>query len=271
MWPWPENGGKRRGEGERVERGNGNRKRDRERKLPKQDAGGAGKERYRNENRNEHERSGDDGAGYFLHRDRRGIVRLGNSFGHVALHAFDHHDGVVDDKAGGKRETEERESVDRKAENLHERKCPDQGNRNRNRGNECAAPVLQKDENYEDYENDCFEQRVQHVLDGFADYGRRVECDGVLDAREETASKGARVRPSRPYRPPETCARQLRDAEADCIVAVEAKIAAVVFGSQLGAAHITQATRLPSAPVFKMRFSNSAGSTRRPTARTLIW
>ena len=189
------NRGERGRERERVERGNGNGKRDRERELAEEDAGGAGKECHRNEHGDEHERGGDDGAGDFLHGHGSGVVRFGNSFGDMALHVFDDDDGVVHDEAGGERDAEERERVDREAEKLHEGKRSDERNGNRDRGDKRAAPVLQENENHEDDENDCFEQRVENVVDRFADDGGGVERDGVLDAGREALREALEVRP----------------------------------------------------------------------------
>ena len=86
---------------------------------------GSREKRHRNEDGDEYERCGDDGAGDFFHGQRCGAVGVLDSLGDVALDVFDDHDGVIDDESGRERNSEQRQRVDREAEELDERKCAD--------------------------------------------------------------------------------------------------------------------------------------------------
>ena len=100
---------------ERVERGDRGRDGDGERELPEELPGDAGHERGRDEDRAEHERDGDDRAADFIHRLARRVART-EPVGDVVLDVFHHHDGVIDHDADREHEAEEREVVQRKAE-----------------------------------------------------------------------------------------------------------------------------------------------------------
>src|SRR3984957_1325678 len=237
------NGGKGRGQRERIERRNRNGKGDGQRELAKQNSSGTGEKCHRNENRYEHQRSRDHSAGHFAHGDRRGVVRLRNSFGDVALHVFDDHDGVVDHQAGGESQTEKRERIDGEAQNFNEGQSSNQRNRNGDGRNESAAPILQENKNHQHYQADGFEQSVQNVFDRFAHHTGGVKGHCVLDAGWEVLGKpeqfrfrgfvdGERVGPG-----------ELGDTEADRVVAIEAKIAAVILSAQFGAAYVAQSNQ----------------------------
>ena len=114
-------------ERKRVERRDHRGNRDGQRELFVELAGRAHDEGSGHEHGAEHESDGHDGAADFFHGAACGVVRL-ISQRDIALDVFDHNDGVVYDDADGEHEAEERQSVQRKSEREHDRKCADQGN-----------------------------------------------------------------------------------------------------------------------------------------------
>src|SRR3984957_5706957 len=169
----------------------------------------------------------------------------------MGLPAFDGVDRIIHHKTSGKGQTEERKSVDREAQNLYKRESSDERNGNRDGGNEGAAPVLQEDKNHQHDEDNCLDQRVQDVFDGLPDDTCGVECDGILDAGRESFGKALEFN-LRSFVDRESIgAGQLTDAEAHGVVAVEAKNAAVIFGAQLGASHVSHAHEIAVRTCFQ--------------------
>ncbi len=74
---------------------------------------------------------------------KRGLLGR-HAFFDVPLHRLHHHDGVVDDQSDGQHQAEERERVDRKAENGEHDERSDQRNRHREQRNQRRAPALQE-------------------------------------------------------------------------------------------------------------------------------
>ena len=141
-----EKGRKGRRQRQRVKCRNGDRERNGQRELAVENAGGSGEERHRHEHRDQHERRGDHGAGDLAHGARSGRVRVGVLHVNMSLHVLDDHDGIVDHQARGQRNAEQRERVDGESEQLDERECPDQRDRDGDRGNNGGAPIEQKQE-----------------------------------------------------------------------------------------------------------------------------
>ena len=93
----------------------------------------------------------------------------------VPLDVLDDDDRIVDDEAGRERDAEQRQRVDREAEQLDERERADERDRNRDRRNQRRPPVLEEQEHDEDDQADRFEQRGDHLADRLGDDARRVE------------------------------------------------------------------------------------------------
>ena len=115
-----EHGGERGAERERIERGNHGGDRDRDRELPIKLPGQARDEADRDEHRAQHERDRDDRTAHLVHRFARGVTRR-KSERDVALDVLDDDDRIVHDDADRQHQTEERERVDREAEQVHHR------------------------------------------------------------------------------------------------------------------------------------------------------
>ena len=81
-------------------------------------------------------------------------MRIGVVLVNMALHIFDHDDGVIDHQAGGQRDAEQGQRIDGEAENLDERKGADQRNRDGDRRDDGRAPVEQEEEDNDDDDDD---------------------------------------------------------------------------------------------------------------------
>src|SRR3981081_3707558 len=86
----------------------------------------------------------------------------------MAFNVFDNDDGIVDYQAGGERNAEQRQRVDREAEQLDERERSDERDRNGDRGNDGGAPVFEENEDDQNDEEDCRAEGRDYVADGFA-------------------------------------------------------------------------------------------------------
>ena len=229
-----------RSQGERVEGGNGNGKRDGQRKLAEQNAGRPGKERNRHEHGNQHQRGGDDGAGNLGCGRRRRFVGIVLARGDMALNVFNHHDGVVDNQAGGQCDAEQRQRIDGEAEQLYKDKCSDQRNRSGDEVNHRRPPVAEKDKDHQDDQQDRRAYREHHVADRFAHRIRRVEGQFVVHSRREFFRKPIQFGDGPPVDIERVCRRKLRHADAHRILPVKLQVAAVIFRAQLGPAHVFQ-------------------------------
>ena len=73
---------------------------------------------------------------------------------HVARDVLEHHDGVIDDEAGGDDERHEREVVEAVAEQVHGAEGAEERDRHRDRRHQGGAPVAQEQEHHQDDERD---------------------------------------------------------------------------------------------------------------------
>ena len=163
--------GDQAGDQEREEHGDG----DGQAELPKILTGDAGHERHGDEDRDDGEGGGDDGEADLVRRLDRGAV---GGFPHadVSRDVLDFHDGVVDQDAGGQREGQEADEVQREAELRHDPEGRDGGKRQGDGRDQRGAPVAQEGQHHEDGEQRTFQQGV----DGGLVVAIGVE-DGIVD------------------------------------------------------------------------------------------
>src|ERR1700678_1967572 len=173
----------RRRQGQSVKGRDRNGKSDGQGELLVENAGGAGKERDRYEYRNEHQRSSNDCTGHLSHSDGGGSARIGVVLIDMALHVLDHHDGVIDHQAGGQRDAEHGQRVDRKVENLDERKRSDQRDRDGDGGDDSRTPVEQKEKDDDNDDDDGFAQGAYDFANGVANNRGGIERHLVFHAR----------------------------------------------------------------------------------------
>lgn len=100
---------------------------------------------------------------------------------YMAHDVFQHDDRVVHHKAGGDRQSHEREIVQRKVGQIHDRECPDKRDGDGNGRNRCRPPVPQEQENDQNDERDGNDQRGFNFPQRTADRRRPVHDEVQVD------------------------------------------------------------------------------------------
>ena len=90
---------------------------------------------------------------------------------HDAFDILHHHDGVVDQKADHQHQREQRQGVDGIAERRQHAEGAQQHHRHGDGRDQGGAPVLQEHVHHQHHQDDGFDQRHHHVMDGEADEG----------------------------------------------------------------------------------------------------
>ena len=160
---------------------------------------------------------------------------------HDALDVFEHHDGIVDHDADRQHHAEQRERVDRIAEQKQAGKGADQRHRHRGERNQGCAPVLQEQEHNEEHQRHRLQQSLYHLAYRYFDETRGVvhvlefHADreslrnlrhGLADILGDVERIGARLQ---------------EDAEQRGLFAVDATDEIVILRRQLHACHVFQA------------------------------
>ena len=147
-----------------------------------------------------------------------------------------------------------------KSEELDERECSDQRDRNRDRRNDGRAPVQQEEEDHEDDDDDRFSQRHQHFANRVAHDRRRIESDRIFKARRK-ALRLVPVRAALALRSTSSAFAFVELLHADALrcIAVVLQLRAVVFRANLGVAHILEQNQ-SVAVCSEMMLLNCAGS-----------
>ena len=86
-----------------------------------------------------------------------------------ALDVFDDHDGIVDHDAGGQYQAEQAQGVDREAEQQQGGHGADDGDGDRNEGDDAGPPGLQKHDHHQHDEQHRFEECMDDGFNGAAD------------------------------------------------------------------------------------------------------
>src|SRR6266702_8736736 len=93
----------------------------------------------------------------------------------MPLHAFDHHDGVIDHESDRQDETKQRKCVDRKSEHGKQYEGPDKRNGNSEQRNESGAPALQEQKDHKDHQEKRDHERLDNFLDSLRDGESGIE------------------------------------------------------------------------------------------------
>src|SRR5437868_642932 len=99
----------------------------------------------------------------------------------MMLYGFDDYDGIIDHDADRQDDAEKREVVNRKPEAFHRGERADQRNRNSDERDDCRTPGLEKDQDDENDQRDCFEERLLYFVDRLADRNGRVVDNCVVE------------------------------------------------------------------------------------------
>ena len=97
----------------------------------------------RQEYRDDTERGGEYRQADFLSTLNRGVVMVFAHL-HVAHDVFAHHDGIINQQADRERERHQGQVIDAVTEHIHETKRTDDRDRQRNCGDDRAAPRVQE-------------------------------------------------------------------------------------------------------------------------------
>ena len=167
----------RRRQRQRQHGGEEDRDRESDRELAVNPAGRAGEEGHRQEHCDQDQRDPDDRTGDLVHRLARCRKRAEPFFAHDALDILDHDDRVIDEDADRQHHAEQRQHVDRKAEQPQAQTSAGQRDRDHQRRDQRRAPVLQEQEHDEKDQHHRLDQRLHHFLDRNLDEGRGIVRD----------------------------------------------------------------------------------------------
>ena len=104
---------------------------------------------------------------------------------HLGMHGLDHHDRVIDHNTDRQHQGEERDQVNRHPEHTHEKEGSDQRYGYRQSRDQCAADVSQEEKDHQGHQYECFQQRVQHLLDRGIQEAGNVVADRIVHPRRE--------------------------------------------------------------------------------------
>ena len=142
-----------------------------------------------------------DGQRYDREADLLGALqrRLQRRFAHFqeARDVLDHHDGIVDDEAGGDRQRHQRQIVEAEAEKIHGRERADERQRDRQARDHGRRNIAQEEKDHQHDEPDRQDQFELHIRDRCADrrraVGERRHSDGgrqgCLQLRQEALDR----------------------------------------------------------------------------------
>ena len=149
--------------------------RNRDAELLEELPGDPGHEARGREDRDDGQRDRDDGEADFVGGFKRGAIgRLAHP--HVAHDVLDLDDGVVDENAGGQRDGEEADEVERESQNVHRPERREDRQRQRDRGDDGGPDVAQEQQHDDDGENGAFEQgRDRRLVIALGEFHRGVD------------------------------------------------------------------------------------------------
>ena len=181
----------RRGEGQRYHHRQHHRRDNGYRELAIDDPGRTAEEGHRQEHRRQHQGNRHQRAGDFAHRFFGGFASGEPFVAHNALHVLHHHDGVIHQQADRQHHGEQRQGVNRVAEQRQHAEGAKQHHRHRHRRNERRAEVLQEQIHHADDEDNRFEQGLNHVLDrDFDELGAVLRIGNIVTLRHLTLEFG---------------------------------------------------------------------------------
>ena len=95
----------------------------------------------------------------------------------MPMHVLDDDDRVVDHEADSQHHRQQRQQIDRKPHEQHEKAAADQRQRHSQTGHDGRAHRSERQVNHEQYDEQCFAQGLEHFLDRIFDVLARVVRD----------------------------------------------------------------------------------------------
>ena len=206
--------------------------RDRDGELPEELPRDARDERCRHEHGGQRQRDRDQGLADLVHGLVRGVARA-HALAQIALDVLDHHDRIVDHDADRQHEPEQREVVEREAGRGEHQECANQGHRDRHDRDDRGAPGLQEQDHDDHDQPDRLVDRLDHLVDRFADELGRVVHDVVAQALGERLRELRHGRLEAVRGGERVGARLLEDQQRHRCALIEIAVGAVVLGAEL--------------------------------------
>ena len=119
------------------------------------------------------------------HGFTRCLARREPFFAHDALDVFNHHDGIIHQKADRQHHRKHRQGINAVPEGVEHRKGPQQHDGDGNGGDQSRAEVLQEQVHDQEHQRDGFQQSLHHVLNGGFNEGGGFIGDFVLQPVRE--------------------------------------------------------------------------------------
>ena len=212
---------------------------DRDRELPEQGARHAGDEGDRHKHRKQNQRDRKDRTGNLRHRLFGGVAgRELRIFLHDALDVFDDDDRVVDEDADRQHHRQKRNRVGRIAHRQQYREAADDADRHRDRWDQGRAQRSEKQEHHNHNEDECYQQRDQHVLDRVIDKRGRVVIDDVFETGRKTLAQSRHIGAHQLCGRDGIGARREISADRDRRLAIEASLDVLAFRAEFDPCHI---------------------------------
>ena len=122
------------------------------------------------------QRHGHHGECYFTGAPHCRIEGL-HAFFNVPIDIFEHDYGVVNHKADGQHEGQQRQRVDGKARRIHDGKGGNERHGDCDDGDDCGAEGMEKQEDNENNQGCRFKDRFEYIVDGAVDKDGRVKAN----------------------------------------------------------------------------------------------
>ena len=82
----------------------------------------------------------------------------------MLFNILDNHDSIIDNEADSQHHGEQRQRIDGKVQYHESRQRTDKGYRHSQQRDECCAPALQEDKDYQHYQQKRFNKGFQHLV-----------------------------------------------------------------------------------------------------------
>jgi len=153
-------------------------------KLLIEPSGDATHDGHRDEDRHHHQGGGDDRRGHFLHGRLGGLLRVHSLFDFY-LNRLHNDDGVIHDDTDGQHQPQQGQHVNGEADHGEGHEGGQQGDRYGDGGDQCRPPVLDKDEDDQNHQNQGDNQGLDDFIDAGGDCQGGVQRDVIAHAFRE--------------------------------------------------------------------------------------